>query len=218
MKKNNKTSSTSKSEALTHSRFKWRKINNILHRDFGYFFAGLTIIYAISGIAVNHIDDWNPNYIINRTTSDLKYKSLNNDNIKLILKDLGVKKKKDSSNPLKGKFSRSDLKKYWGAKVVQTDVNLTQIFLENKTISINTKTKKIQFESIEKRHIFQAFNKLHLNHIKGFWTYFADIYAVALILLSITGFFVLKGKKGLKWRGAILGISGLVIPIVVIFI
>jgi len=177
---------------------KWRKINNILHRDFGYFFAGLTIIYAISGIAVNHINSWNPNYIIERKTFNLTYSELNTKNIISILKTLNINETK--------------------YKVLQTDVNLTQIFLKDKTISINTKTKKIFYESVKKRAVFHAFNKLHLNHIKGFWTYFADFYAFVLILLSVTGFFVLKGKKGLKWRGTILGIAGLIIPVIFIFI
>ena len=42
---------------------KWRKWNNILHRDLGYLFFGLTIIYVISGISLNHKHNWNPNYI-----------------------------------------------------------------------------------------------------------------------------------------------------------
>ena len=42
----------------------WRKLIIATHRDVGYFFAGLTVIYAVSGIAVNHIEDWNPNYVI----------------------------------------------------------------------------------------------------------------------------------------------------------
>ena len=33
-----------------------------LHRDAGYLIVGLTFVYAISGLAVNHIDDWNANY------------------------------------------------------------------------------------------------------------------------------------------------------------
>ena len=44
--------------------FKWRKWNRVIHRDFGYLLLGMTIIYALSGIALNHIGDWNPNYII----------------------------------------------------------------------------------------------------------------------------------------------------------
>ncbi len=44
--------------------FKWRKWNRAVHRDFGYFFFGMVIIYALSGIAINHLDDWNPNYVV----------------------------------------------------------------------------------------------------------------------------------------------------------
>ena len=43
---------------------KARKLIIATHRDIGYFFAGLTVLYAISGVAVNHIDDWNPSYVV----------------------------------------------------------------------------------------------------------------------------------------------------------
>ena len=42
----------------------FRKWNRILHRDIGYFFFGMTLIYCVSGIALNHKKDWNPNYDI----------------------------------------------------------------------------------------------------------------------------------------------------------
>ncbi|HKL38702.1 MAG TPA: hypothetical protein VJ876_07375, partial [Bacteroidales bacterium] len=51
---------------------KWRKLNRILHRDLGYFFFGMTLIYALSGIALNHIDDWNPSYSIESEEIQLK--------------------------------------------------------------------------------------------------------------------------------------------------
>ena len=50
---------------------KWRKWIRILHRDIGYLATGLTVIYAISGVAVNHVDEWNPNYSIERSTIKL---------------------------------------------------------------------------------------------------------------------------------------------------
>ena len=46
--------------------FPWRKWNNILHRDAGYLVVGMTIIYALSGIALNHLRDWNPSYEVTR--------------------------------------------------------------------------------------------------------------------------------------------------------
>ncbi len=45
----------------------WRRWSIALHRDERYVAAALTIAYSISGIAVNHIADWNPNYLKGRT-------------------------------------------------------------------------------------------------------------------------------------------------------
>ncbi len=39
-----------------------RKLLRILHRDFGYFIVGMTIVYAFSGIYLNHRHDFNPDY------------------------------------------------------------------------------------------------------------------------------------------------------------
>jgi len=41
-----------------------RKWSRILHRDIGFFFIGTTILYGLSGIALNHMSDWNPNYTV----------------------------------------------------------------------------------------------------------------------------------------------------------
>ena len=48
-----------------------RKWLRILHRDLGYLVAGLTIVYAISGIAVNHVQDWNPNISVERSVENI---------------------------------------------------------------------------------------------------------------------------------------------------
>jgi len=37
---------------------RWRAWLRAFHRDFGYLAIGFTVIYAISGIAQNHIEDW----------------------------------------------------------------------------------------------------------------------------------------------------------------
>ena len=41
-----------------------RKWIRVIHSDTGYIFFGMSIIYGLSGIALNHMDDWNPDYII----------------------------------------------------------------------------------------------------------------------------------------------------------
>jgi len=41
---------------------RWRAWLRALHRDVGYLALGFTVIYSLSGIAMNHIDDWDPNF------------------------------------------------------------------------------------------------------------------------------------------------------------
>jgi len=53
---------------------------------------------------------------------------------------------------------------------------------------------------------------LHYNPQK-WWTIFSDIYAASLIILAITGLFILKGKNGITGRGAWLTILGTLIPL-----
>jgi hypothetical protein len=57
-----------------------------------------------------------------------------------------------------------------------------------------------------------------LNHAKKVWTYFSDLYAVALLFLAVSGLFVLKGKNGLAGRGKWLTAIGVIIPIVFLLI
>jgi hypothetical protein len=173
----------------------WRKWNNILHRDIGYLCVGLTIIFAISGIAVNHIEHWNPNYKIERiefkinpipiTTAD----EMATD----VIKQLKIKDEIESTF----RSSPENLK----------------IFFANQTIEINASSGQGLYEYISERALLYDMNFLHLNHAKKIWTYFSDLYAVALIFLAISGLFVLKGKKGIKGRGSWLTAIGVVIPI-----
>ena len=68
------------------------KLNRITHRDIGYLIAGLTIIYAISGIALNHKNNWNPNYIFEnrlfKTDIPITRESFNNETAQSILKSI----------------------------------------------------------------------------------------------------------------------------------
>lgn len=66
-----------------------RRLLRILHRDFGYFIVGMTVVYGLSGIFLNHQHDFNPNYniIITDFNAKLPEKSTwTNDEIKQVLK------------------------------------------------------------------------------------------------------------------------------------
>jgi hypothetical protein len=52
-----------------------------------------------------------------------------------------------------------------------------------------------------------------LNNLKGVWTYVADIFALALMILAITGMTMMKGDRGFMGRGKYFVAAGLAVPV-----
>jgi hypothetical protein len=93
-----------------------------------------------------------------------------------------------------------------------------QLFYEKKTITADFEKKNAIVEVVSNKPILRESNFLHLNAPKKLWTYVADAFAVSLILLAITGMFMLKGKNGLSGRGKWFVIAGFIIPIAFLII
>ncbi len=74
-------------------------------------------------------------------------------------------------------------------------------------------TGKVLVEATRPRPVLYALNQLHLNGPKRLWTWIADLYALALIVLAGTGAFIIKGRKGITGRGAWLVGLGAAIPL-----
>ena len=176
---------------------KIRKLNRNLHRDLGYIFFFMTIIYGLSGIALNHIDDWNPSYII-------KTKELKVDTHQLKKEDLTI----GSITQLIDKYAEGE--KYKNHYFPND--NTLKIFIKDGNISLDLTTGQGQIETSKRRPVFHQFNYLHYNP-QRWWTIISDIYAISLLLLAITGLFILKGKNGITGRGAWLTALGVVVPI-----
>lgn len=51
---------------------KIRKWFRVIHRDLSFIFSGIIIVYAVSGIALNHKRDFNSDYRISRSEITLK--------------------------------------------------------------------------------------------------------------------------------------------------
>lgn len=180
----------------------WRKWNNIIHRDLGYFLVGLTIIYAISGFAVNHFHEWDSNLSVNKKTVQLENispeQTVDMPWIENVLKQAG------ETGVYKTHFRPAP--------------GYLQIFVEEGTVTVDLNTGQATIETRKNRPFFRELNYLHLNHPKKVWTYVADFYAVGLFLLAITGLFVLKGKNGLKGRGKWFTLAGIIVPIIFLLI
>jgi len=174
-----------------------RKWSRILHRDIGFFFIGTTIIYGLSGIALNHLNDWNPSYTVEvkdfNTQIDLSKSSNTKSNVVKLVEEL------DNKNNLR--------------KFYYPQRNLIKIFLKGgSNIIVNTNTGQGRAEFLKKRAVFHQVNFLHYNP-HSWWMWFSDIFAGALILFAITAIFMVRGKKGIIGRGGIYTIAGIIIPI-----
>ena len=175
----------------------WRKWNIIIHRDLGYLCAGLTLVYAVSGLAVNHRADWNPSYKITSETVQLGAldtgEPASDDFARAVARELGLE------GQLRGSF--------------RPDPGTVNVYVGDVTVRVDLAAGEASYEEVKARPILRAMNFLHLNEPRKLWTWMADLYAVALAVLAITGLFVLKGKKGITGRGAWLTGAGVVIPI-----
>ena len=176
---------------------KWRKWNIIIHRDLGYLCFGLTILYVISGVAVNHIQDWNPTYKIEKSTVAVDLSAVDTaDNQALTT---AVLDQLDETGELKNIYRQDD--------------RTLKIFVVNNNLTVDLAGGTVFQEKSHKRPLLYEANFLHLNHPKKMWTWFADLYAVCLGVLAISGILILKGKKGLSGRGKWLVGIGFLAPI-----
>lgn len=180
---------------------KWRRANRAVHRDLGYFFFGMAIIYGLSGIALNHRHEWNPNYII--TQEELRL-------------ELPAEAFPDHQTLALFFLDQLNEKENYRTQLLNGD-NL-RIFLHGGTINVNVSTGQGNLERVRKRPVFREVNFLHYNTPRKLWTWFSDLFAGGLIILAITGLFILKGKNGITKRGAWITGAGVIIPLVMLYI
>jgi len=181
---------------------KLRKLNRNIHRDLGYIFFFLTMIYGLSGIALNHRDNWNPSYIIKQKELSINPEQLTQEKLN-----------KESLIKLTTEYAPGEKYKTH----FSPDENTLKIFIKDGNIQIDLQSGQAILETSKRRPVFHQFNFLHYNPIR-WWTIIADIYAISLMVLAISGLFILKGKNGIKGRGAWLASLGIVIPIAFLLI
>jgi len=179
---------------------KWRKYNRAIHRDLGYFFFAMSVIYGISGIAINHLNDWNPNYVVTNTAIEVGHPIATDINKQGVLEILDQYGEKDN------------YKKYYFP-----NTETLKVFLDGGSVLINMNTGSGNIEKLKRRPILHSMNYLHYNPGK-WWVWFSDFYAIGLVILALSGLFILKGKNGITRRGAWLTVAGIIIPILFLLI
>lgn len=188
---------------MSSSSFSWFKFNRTLHRDVGYFCVGLTIIFAISGIAVNHIHDWNPNYDIKRTVKMLEPNQWHTLDDAVL--NAQLVRQANISQPVKSG--------YWSSPQEY------KVFLKDgANLTLNSANSELIIEQITPRYVLKAFNKLHLNEAHKAWVFFSDIYAALLLFLACSSLFMVKGRNSPWRKKSVWLISGIILPIIFILI
>jgi hypothetical protein len=177
-------------------RKRWRAWLRAVHRDFGYLAVGLTFVYALSGIAINHVGEWDPNFksVVDTFQVEGPFSEDPEE-----LEDKLVSHLSLENDEVRAAFFDSD--------------TVFEISLSDSTARLDTATGRLSVASKEPRFFLRVANWLHYNRGKSAWTYIADGYAVMLLYLAASGMFMLKGKKGFVGRGGILVLIGAAVPI-----
>lgn len=203
---------------------KLRRINRAVHRDLGYFFFGMAIIYGISGIALNHRHQWNPNYIITQQEYQLRLPGANAPSEPEM--PAGSEEASGTGSGA-GITDPKELSLFFLEQIGEEGNYRTQltagpeglrIFIEGGSVTVNLGSGTARLEKIRRRPVFHEVNFLHYNTPRKLWTWFSDMFAGGLIVLAITGLFVLKGKNGITRRGAWITSVGILIPLVLLYI
>jgi hypothetical protein len=166
-----------------------------VHRDLGYFFFGATVVYAISGIALNHRNDWNPSYSLERRELELD-----------AAWQSGILSRDAAIEWLKSWEIAAHYQNHYSPAAGQW-----KIFFKNGSATVDETAGNVVIESLQRRPLLHTFNKLHYNP-GNWWTWFADIFSGALIVIAVSGLFLLRGKHGITRRGGILVAAGILLP------
>jgi hypothetical protein len=187
------TQSKSKGGVWTTVKKRWRGWLRAVHRDFGYVAVGFTVIYALSGLAINHIKDWDPNF----TSSE---KTLNIAAIADELSDADAVQRVTAATGL----GKPETVFRAGDEVRLGYADGTQVAAIGEQVTVQARSP---------RFFLRVANWLHYNRGKKAWTYVSDVYAMMLLYLAVSGIFMIKGRLGFKWRGMILVGAGIAVPL-----
>ncbi len=178
---------------------RWRHLFRVLHRDVGYVSVALTLAFGLSGLAVNHIEDWNPNYkFASREVEIGPVTGSIDSQAKQVIAKLELEPRE-----VRGHFA-------------ETDTQLRVFLTEGQEAVVDTRTGHGTLKTVTTRAVLFEVNSLHLNNLKGAWTYISDLFAIALMFLALTGAVMMKGDRGITGRGKYFIGVGLAIPIAAI--
>lgn len=172
-----------------------------LHRDLGYFYVGLIISFAFSGILMNHREYWHPEkYTVETKAIQVSLPPQDQITEKYAEKlgtDLGID----------DKIRRHKI----------SDEGVLKISFEKHDVEIDMKTGKGEVVSFIKTPIISQTMKIHKS-TSNLWIYYGDIFGISLITIAVTGMMMVKaGKFSFRNRGWKLALAGILFPLIILF-
>jgi uncharacterized protein len=170
------------------------------HRDIAYFFVGLIISFAISGIFLNHRQSWHPRRYV-YDSKEISIPAIPKDSIN----EAFIK------NFTKTQEIEGDMRRF------NVDGEKLKISYTTSDISIDLTSGKGKIETYKTTPILGQMTKLHQDTSK-WWIYYSDIFGIAMIVIALTGMFIQKGETSFSARGWKLALLGIIFPLIFLFL
>ncbi len=172
--------------------------NRNIHRDVAYFYVGLILAFAFSGIILNHRQSWYPQeytYESMEVNLDIPDTELTDDVVQQMVASFGHE--------------------YESFRVRENNLRID--FRGNTMIEANMETGQGVLESRRTVPFLGHTITLHKTTDSA-WIWYSDIFGAAMILIAITGMLISTGKNGFKNRGWKLMVAGLIFPLIFLFL
>jgi hypothetical protein len=169
------------------------------------------LLFSITGITLNHAAD------IEASPTTIHFKGVvPSDLLKPIAVVTDAKKSIEFTEPLLNWFEKNHHLRFANN---HAEINDTELYLAlprpggDAWLSVDTASGNFEYESTNRGWISYA-NDLHKGRNTGMaWVYFMDVFAIACIIFSVTGFLLLQRYADTRSQTWPLLIGGLLVPI-----
>lgn len=171
------------------------------HRDLAYFFLGLIIAFAFSGIFLNHRQKWHPR----RYTADTKEIS-----VAPVVKD-------SVNDAWIEAFTRQQNIDDVVRRFVVNDPSNLRISYVSHDADIDITTGKGKIVTYKTVPLLGQMTQLHQD-TSQWWIYYSDIFGIAMLVIATTGMFLERGPNSFRKRGWKLALVGIIFPLIFLFL
>ncbi len=180
-------------------------LSRSLHRDLGYFFLGITLVYSITGfiLSVRGLGWFKKEYNFQTTIKkDIEIEEFR----KILLIEAENGKLKKIYNSVTKQIINKRIK-----RLVFSEKKENIFYFQENSLKLqyNKKDGNLAVNYKSYPSYLQLFISSHLSNDKKIWFYLALAYSFALSFFAISAIFIVKGKYGFKKRGIYFSLLGI---------